>query len=229
MTHDRRVTAWRLDLEPFREGTSRLERLLSPDERDRASTFLRDLHRDRFITCRAALRLVLGARLATRPEDIRFRYGPWGKPEVDGADADVRFSVSHTHGRALIAVATGFDVGIDVEHDAPVPDWEGLSERVFSQPERRELAAAADRPGAFLRGWTRKEAVLKALGVGISAPLAELTVSLGREAAILANLDGVVRPSDWSLIDLSAPGHVAALAARVAGASVEMRTLGPAG
>ena len=229
MTHDRRVTAWRLDLEAFREGTSRLERLLSPDERDRASTFLRDLHRDRFITCRAALRLVLGARLATRPEGIRFRYGPWGKPEIDAVDADVRFSVSHTHGRALIAVATGFDVGIDVEHDAPVPDWEGLSGRVFSQPERRELAAAADKPGAFLRGWTRKEAVLKALGVGISAPLADLTVSLGREPAILANLDGVVRPSDWSLIDLSSPGHVAALAARVGGASVEMRTLGPAG
>ena len=229
MTHDRRVTAWQLDLESFREDAPRLERLLSPDERDRASTFLRDLHRDRFIACRAALRLVLGARLATRPEGIRFRYGPWGKPEIDAAAADVRFSVSHTHGRALIAVATGFDVGIDVEHDAPVPDWEGLSERVFSQPERRELAAAADKPGAFLRGWTRKEAVLKALGVGISAPLAELTVSLGREAAILANLDGVVRPPDWSLIDLSSPGQVAALAARVAGASVELRTLGPAG
>ena len=228
MIHDRSVTVWQLDLESFRERVPQLARLLSPDERGRASTFLRDVHRDRFIACRAALRLVLGERLATRPEGLRFRYGPRGKPETDAADADVRFSVSHTHDRALIAVATRFDVGIDVEREAPVPDWEDLSERVFSQPERRELAEAADKSGAFLRGWTRKEAVLKALGIGISAPLAELTVSLGREAAILATLDGGTRPSDWTLIDLSAPGHVAALAARVAGASVELRTLRPA-
>jgi len=78
---------------------------------------------------------------------------------------------------------------------------------------------------AFLRGWTRKEAVLKALGIGLSGSLTELTVSLGDAPAIIAILTEGGSPSDWTLIDLSGAVGVVALAARLPGATVDLRTM----
>lgn len=222
---DRRVVVWQVDLDASREHLPFLAGLLSPDELERAKGFLLDLHRERFIAGRAALRLILGDTLAMRPDRIRIRYGPSGKPEVDPGAGNVRFNVSHSHGRALIAVAAGVDVGVDIERGPAPPEGEGLPAIVFSDQERRELAEATDWPAAFLRGWTRKEAVLKALGVGLSGPLAELTVSLGRDAVVLAVPAGGGSPTDWTLIDLSGAAAVAALAARVPGAHAELRRM----
>ena len=225
MTDERSVAVWQVDLDACRKHVAAHLHLLSPDERGRANAFRLGVHREWFIACRAALRLILGARLAMRPDRLRFGYGPSGKPQIDSGATALRFSVSHSHGFALIAVAGGFDIGIDIERPAPVLDWSRLSAWAFSDGERRELAEAVDKPGAFLRGWTRKEAVLKALGVGLSGPLTELTVSLGHEPAIITTLAEGGRPADWTLIDLSGTAFVAALAARVSRASVDLRAM----
>ena len=225
MTDDRSITVWRLDLDACRKRVPVLLHLLSSDELQRASAFRLDIHRQWFIACRAALRLILGAHLATRPYHLRFRYGPSGKPEIDSGGSEIRFNVSHTHGRALIATAERFDVGVDIERQAPVLDWNRLSLLIFSDPERRELAETADKPTAFLRGWTRKEAVLKAIGVGLTGSPTDLTVSLAQKPVLITTLAGDRSPSDWSLIDLSGAAAVAALAARVPHASVLLRTM----
>ena len=225
MTDDWIVTVWQVDLDACRRHLPAHLHLLSSDELGRAKRFRSAVHRDWFIACRVALRLVLGARLAMRPGRLRFRYGPSGKPELGSVPTGIRFNVSHTHGRALIAVASRFDIGVDIEREAPVPDWKGLSALVFSDQERRALAEAGDKPGAFLRVWTRKEAVLKALGIGLSGSPADLTVSLGHEPAIITNLAEGGSPSDWTLVDLSGTVGVAALAARVPGASVRLRKM----
>lgn len=225
MTDDRIVTVWQVDLDACRRHIPAHLQLLSSNELGRANRFYSDVHREWFIACRVALRLILGARLATRPDRLRFRYGPSGKPEIDSDTTDARFNVSHTHGRALIAVTAGFDIGVDIEREAAVLDWNRLSALVFSHEERGELGEAADKPGAFLRGWTRKEAVLKAIGVGLSGSLTDLTVSLGQTPAIITSLAEGGSPSDWTLIDLSGTAGVAALAARVPHASVDLRTM----
>ena len=225
MIEDRNVTVWQVDLDACRKHNPAHRHLLSSDELRRANGFHLDAHREWFIACRAALRLILGARLATHPDLVCFRYGTSGKPEIESGATDIRFNVTHTRGRALIAVAGSFDIGIDIERDVPVPDWSRLSALVFSDDEKRELAEAADKSEAFLRVWTRKEAVLKALGIGLSGSPTDLTVTLGREPAIITIVAEGGSRSDWTLADICGIAGVAALAARVSGASVDLRTM----
>lgn len=225
MIEDRRITVWQVDLDARCRHVPTHRSVLSFDELERANGFRSNVHRDWFIACRAALRRILGTRLGTPPERIRFRYGASGKPELASGSAAIRFNVTHTRGRALIAVGGPFDIGVDLERDAPVLDWSRPSALIFSEEEKRELAEAPDKSEAFLRGWTRKEAVLKALGVGLSGSPTDLTVSLSDEPSILSIVPEGGCRSDWTLIDIRATAGVAALAARVSGASVDLRTM----
>ena len=101
------------------------------------------------------------------------------------------FNVSHSHGRALFAFARGREVGIDLEAGARLgDDWPGLVRRIFSAREQGELFSlpAEQRRAAFLNGWTRKEAFLKATGQGLVDGLQSIEVTLdpARPPALLA-------------------------------------------
>ena len=156
--------------------------LLDADETARAARFHFERDRRHYIAARGWLRVLLGRYLDTPPGALRFGYGPRGKPYLDvGPSGGVCFNVSHSHGRALLAFARGREVGIDVEAGARLgDDWPGLVRRVFSPREQAELAALpADRQrAAFLNGWTRKEAYLKATGLGITEGLQTIDVTL---------------------------------------------------
>ena len=119
----------------------------------------------------ALLRWVLGGYLGLEPGEIRFAYGPNGKPRLDTrGDEDVLgFNVSHSGPLALMAFAHRRDVGVDVEFDREVSDVDGLARRCFSSRERNALMRLVPelRPAAFLRCWTRKEALMKADGGGM--------------------------------------------------------------
>ncbi|MGD2071123.1 MAG: 4'-phosphopantetheinyl transferase superfamily protein, partial [Gemmatimonadota bacterium] len=194
--------------------------VLSPDERARADRFrLPEDHR-RFVTVRHALRLVLGGHLGEAPDSIRFRYGPQGKPalEAPGAADAVRFNVSHAGDRALIAVARGREVGVDIERVRLEPvDALDLAERFFSSREAEALASLppAQVASAFHAGWTRKEAFMKAVGKGLALPLDAFDVSLtpGEPARLLATRWDPAEAERWSLKALDVgPGYAAALA-----------------
>jgi 4'-phosphopantetheinyl transferase len=215
-----RIDVWFVNLDAAADSSC--EGLLSPDELERAARFHSPVHRRRFVTGRAALRLLLAERAGCDPGILRFRYGPFGKPELDANHADLRFNVSHADGRAVIAVCVSAQVGVDVEPCRPVTDRDGVAKIVFSDDELRELAGAADKDRAFLNGWTRKEAYNKALGTGFSEPLQEFTVSLGEKAALLAPGAGAGGLSDWTLMDVHDAGHVVALAARARNAAVDV-------
>ena len=149
--------------------------LLDSDERVRAARFLRARDRRRFARCRAALREILGGLLGERPEALRFRLVARGKPELDfPCDADgrppLRFNVSHSADLGAIAVCHRHELGIDLEQLRSIGEAERIVQSFFSMAEQAEFAtiSAAARPLAFVRGWTRKEAILKGLGVGIA-------------------------------------------------------------
>ncbi len=187
--------------------------LLSSDERDRADRFVFPRDRDRFVAGRSRLREILGGILGEAPEAVRFRYGAWGRPELDG----LSFSLAHSGDHALLAVMRDGPVGADIEAVRPVdPD---LARSAFAPGEQRALAAlpAPDRLPAFFRGWTRKEAYLKARGTGLSTDLSSFEVTLGaEEARLLRCASGEAEA--WSLADVEAgPGFAGALAARTEG------------
>ncbi len=190
--------------------------LLSADERERAGRFRFGRDRDRFVSGRAALRRLLGDRLGVAPADIEIAYGAAGKPYVAGAS--VQFNVSHSDDVALIAIADGVRaLGVDVE--VPRPGFGGvdIARQFFAPGEVARLLAqpAEERDDAFLRCWTRKEALLKAHGGGLSLPLHDFEVSLepSGPAAILEP-GPALRGGSWQLYDVSAavPGSHAAVA-----------------
>jgi 4'-phosphopantetheinyl transferase len=178
-----------------------LNGFLSWEERERATRFRFDRDRNRFVTCRGILRELLGVKAREN-----FVYGAYGKPRL--ADSEIRFNVSHSHDVAMIAIARGREVGCDIERiDASFAD-DKIAERFFSPYEVAALRALPkeDQCAAFFRCWTRKEAYIKACGMGMSLALDSFDVTLGERPALLRGAEG------WSLGDVEAPeGYAAAV------------------
>lgn len=161
--------------------------VLSDDERARAARFIRARERRRFARCRAALREILGRLLGEPPEALRFRAAAVGKPELDrgpGVVAPLRFNVSHSAELGIVAVGLGRELGVDLERLRPITEAERIVASFFTTAEAEAFAAIAgpDRPSVFLRGWTRKEAVLKAFGTGIGGLSARHETGFGTAA-----------------------------------------------
>ena len=199
---------------------------LSPEELDRAERYRFGLDRRRFIVARSALRLLLGAYLGIEPASLRIDSGPRGKPELAlGVSSRLRFNTSRSEDLAVFAIGRDRELGVDVERVRTDMDFEPLLDRVLSVAEQGALDQLAPeaRRRAFYRYWTRKEAYLKALGVGLAIALHELDVTDDHVKPLTRiHLRGLLEPGcEWSLHDADlSPGYVATLA-------VEGDLLGP--
>jgi 4'-phosphopantetheinyl transferase len=213
------VHLWAVPLDPPADRVEALRRFLSPDEQDRASRFRFDRHRQQYVVGRGALRVLLGAYLGTRPELVCFTYGPRGKPFLaPPQDAGgLFFNLSNSHELALVGFILGQEIGVDVEHLKPMPDCEKISERFFSESERRVLRdlPAERKEEAFFNCWTRKEAYLKAVGEGLAAPLDSFDVTLapGEPPRMLTLRGDAAAASRWWFRHFGiAPDYIGALA-----------------
>lgn len=202
---------WYVDLDVAADALRSFRHWLSDDELGRAERFHSHLHRARYIVGRASLRYVLAERLGCSPADIQFSYGTNGKPMLEDR-RDVQFNLAHSGGDAVIAVANDAPVGVDIELLQPIADVESLARLVFSDVERRELGLAPNPALAFLNAWTRKEAYVKALGLGLAAPLREITVSLSGRAVLFSTGLRDQSVSNWRLLSVPHPRAVVALA-----------------
>ncbi|MHB8270281.1 4'-phosphopantetheinyl transferase family protein [Bradyrhizobium sp.] len=132
-------------------------------------------------------------------------------------DQVLSFNLTHTGHLALVAVAEGC-VGVDAEIIRLDVDWEGISRQFFAHAEFRQIASLSPqlRVPAFFSCWTRKEAYLKAIGLGLHAPLDKFQVTVrSDEAPRLVCVEGSSEESrQWSFHDLSEPGVAAALAVK---------------
>ena len=203
------AVSW-MDLDAAGPDWGRHQAMLSEDDRARAWRYRHPRDRRRFVARRARLRELLAPYLDRPPLAIRFRHGPHGKLMVE--DGAVRFSLAQSGGMALFAIAVGLEVGCDLERRQIDFACEPTAERFFSPEERRRLRglAPARRAEGFFNCWTRKEAVLKARGCGLSQPLDGFDVSLAPDepARLLRGCDG------WSVRAFEpAPLYHAALVA----------------
>ena len=208
---DGAVELVRVRLDAELPATEELARCLSDVERARAERFVFARDRRRFIVGRARLRHFLASRLWTRPDRVELDYGPRGKPRLAGgcADSDLRFNVSHCEDVALYAFSSGREVGVDVEAVRELRDADAVAARFFSARENEAYRALppCDRPLAFFRCWTRKEAFIKALGDGLYFPLHAFDVTLapGEPPCILRVGDAAGSECGWTLHDVD-PG-----------------------
>jgi 4'-phosphopantetheinyl transferase len=210
------VHVWRAPLEAAEDVLESYERLLSPDERQRAERFVFHKHRVRFIVARAVLRILLSRYLDREPERIGFVYGREGKPALAEGGASIRFNLSHSEALALYALTLRREVGIDLEWISPRISFEELAERFFTPGEVASLRALPDdaREPAFFACWTRKEAYMKAIGKGLSLPTQDFEVTLapGEAAALLSTRHDPDQAARWSMLELDAgPGFAAAV------------------
>lgn len=182
---------------------------LSGEERRRAGRFRFAAHRNQFILGRGVLRRRLAAGLGCAPREVRFVYGPQGRPELEPAlnPAGVVFSVSHAPGLVVLAFALRRRLGVDVETIQRIGDWRALAPRALSVREHAAVAALPPESQAagFLRAWTAKEAFLKATGRGLTDDLdrLETEVNPALPARLLAWSEAPDEPGRWTLRSFS--------------------------
>ena len=152
-----------------------LARLLADGERARAERFRLPLDRNRYVAARGQMRILLAGWLGQVPAAVAIEPGRDGKPEVRSVPGTerIQFNLSHSEGVGVLAIGIEDELGIDVERIRPMPDALAIAEKVFAVGEILALRGMADgaRTEAFFRYWTRKEAVVKSLGRGLSHPL----------------------------------------------------------
>jgi len=212
------VHIWRAVLDLPDSRIQALEKALTPDECARAGGFRFKTSRDRFVAARGLLRVILARYLGIDPSQLRFRYGPYGKPALDGEiGKEIRFNLSHASGLALYALARDREIGIDLEQVRPHSFDKTIAEQYFSEQENAMLCALPlhGGPEAFFRYWARKEAYLKAQGEGLSGfpRRPDLSLEGGRPLALGTTEEAYQRGARWLLRDLDpGPGYVAAIA-----------------
>jgi 4'-phosphopantetheinyl transferase len=189
------------------------------DEADRARAdrfrFARD--RRRFVVRRAKLRRLLAAHVGVGAADLRFEQNRFGKPRLSGGP---HFTLSYSGERMMMAVSD-VEVGCDVERIDPALDWSPLAASLFAGSERACLAALTETAArtAFFHCWARKEAFVKALGLGLSHPLEAFAVSVSIDAALLAGGNG------WAIAAAEAgAGYAAAVVAADDGRPLVIRS-----
>jgi 4'-phosphopantetheinyl transferase len=185
--------------------------LLSRVEQDRASKFRFETDQRRYTTSHAALRSILANYLNSPARELQFAAGPYGKPKLAPIHATekVEFNLSHSHELALIAVAQGREIGVDVEWVREDFAFDEVAQRFFTT---KEVAALHALPfhlqrEAFYKCWTSKEAFLKAKGTGLAGQLDEVEIVASDQ---VVRVKGTIL--NFSLLELAVnAGYVAAL------------------
>lgn len=208
-----------LALGPPPGDVASLRRLLPEDEQERADRFTALGAAWRFVVGRMLMRSVLAAALGVLPRELHFRYSEHGKPSLADSDGlTPGFSLTHTEGLAGFALVRSGRIGIDIEAMRPLAERERFAARIFSGTElaRFKTLPGRDQNAALLDAWTAKEAVLKAIGTGISGVMStvELQADPGEEGSGRAMVAGENGPSTcWTFRRLPVPeGFHSALA-----------------
>jgi 4'-phosphopantetheinyl transferase len=229
---------WLLDLDRHAVAAKRLAEVLDAAETARRDAFVFARDGDRYAVAHVGLRVLLARCLGVEPGALEFERrpcaacgGPHGKPALsgvggggggargggdggargggDGGARELCFSLAHAGGVALYALAC-VEVGVDVEPRRPLEELDGVAESLHAR-ERAALAVlpAGARADALLCCWTRKEALLKARGLGLTVPLAGYYTGIG--AAYGQPVPPPAQLEGWALADVPLAGHHAAV------------------
>lgn len=219
LMYPNQVHIWRASIDLDEHQMGNMLAILANDEVERAAHFHFERDKKRFIAARGILRHILAGYLGKSPCDLKFEYSAKAKPALatTSESKDLSFNLSHSNGFALYAVTSHRNIGIDIEHiNDDVLAWE-IARKFFSKTEISLLKAIDknEMHELFFQYWTRKEAILKARGDGISFPMEKVEVS----SISGSNFSQITLPGDESesmhlyVQDLFPwPGYAAAIA-----------------
>jgi 4'-phosphopantetheinyl transferase len=194
--------------------------VLSREEQDRASRFVSIRHKGEFVAARTTLRAVLSRYCGCPPGALVLRTTASGKPFLDapGSSSErITFNLSHSRGRAVIAIAKDKEVGVDLEQIRPDIEAARLARRFLSQKDRSWIESGENglQPERFLQVWVALEAVFKADGTGVRFPLYRYHVEFkidGQYGRVVSEGGGQAPGCSFRLLSLE-PGWVGAVAA----------------
>lgn len=201
---------WRVSVDRAGAALEEWKALLAPRERARLERFHFPSDARRELVSRGALRWLLGSYLSRSLAGEEFALEGTGKPVLrEGSSGErLEFNSSHSGDWVLLGFSRGRSLGVDIERWREI-DSESIMRDYFSPAE---FAAWKNAPPSlktrvFFDGWTRKEAYLKALGVGLAKPLASFEVALSSDApsALITDSEDALASERWELRDL-APG-----------------------
>ncbi len=217
-TIENRIDVWDICLPDHAGEQAAFRELLTPEERDRAARFFRPADADGFVLARGLLRRILGEYLDRPPAEIRFARNGNGKPFIE--NHPLEFNLSHSRERTLIAVTSGRQVGIDIEFRRKDLSMEAIAARWFAPEERAFFQSLQNPCDGFFDIWAKKEAYVKALGIGIYKNLNTFAVPTGGEPGDpMMGTDG-----KWFFQTLGiAPDYAAALVSEAPSAPVCVR------
>jgi 4'-phosphopantetheinyl transferase len=205
---DASVHVWCCSLDDPPLSHEQLLGVLTADERDRSERYVFTRDSVRSVASRGLLRWLLGAQLSVRPREVNLGIGQWGKPELarQHESSGLSFNLAHSDEMVVFALTLHHEIGVDLERLRPMPEATDVATRFFARAEVEALRALpAERvEEAFFVGWTRKEAYVKARGVGLALPLDEFEVRLdvGPGSGQLSIPADPTQAAHWSLYDL---------------------------
>ena len=210
-----------------------LEATLAAEERERANRYHFERDRSRFVVCRSSQRRILASYCDQPADQIEFTYAERGKPSLraDAVSAEISFNLSNSRDLALCAVSRGAELGVDVEKVREMRDLKQLAEHFFAASEILALdqLEGEQQLQSFFAIWTRKEAILKAVGTGLAFPLDQVVVTASPDDSRLLRFGDDTSSESWWIESLN-PGldYVGAVATRAKPASVRCLSFDPA-
>lgn len=198
---------------------------LGPAEKARAGRLRIAKRRARFVIARAVLKQLLANYLGIAPRELELAEGPRGKPAIGPRyqQKRIEFNVSHAADYALLALSLDNRLGVDIESSKRRVNYQAVANRFFSGPEQEayKKLPAGDKRAAFFRVWSRKEAILKAMGRGLAGGLAGFSVPLAKRPVQTGARGAMGAESDWFIYNIVAPpGYQAALASDKEGLNI---------
>ena len=201
----RSVHLWSFSLTGSADSVEQCRAWLSREEQSRADRFIRPEHRVNYILAHGGLRALLARYTGTKPASLTFRSSATGKPlllEQQGRPDALKFNLSHSHGRMLVALARAQEVGVDLELVREHADVVKLADRFYAPVEYEQIVnqAGFERVQSFYRYWVAKEAVLKGQAIGLKSLQQCAILSSGPVSEAIAQVaQGSSLSSGWTV------------------------------
>lgn len=182
------IHLWNIDLRALAARQEWLRAHLSPDEIAREARFHCAEDAARFVCTHGAMREILSLYTENSTAKLQFSRNDFGKPFlIDNRVLDLRFSLSYRRHRALLTVAKSQEIGVDIEFFDNEIDVNFLIKTVCSETEKREFSMCDEyeKPRAAFQMWTRKEAILKAVGRGFSLDARQIEIGFAGNCGVV--------------------------------------------
>lgn len=202
---------------------AKLTELLSVEERDKVNRYHKKNDKLLSVIARANLRRLLGVQLGHLPQTLTIKNTAYGKPFLNQPTSNIDFNVSHAGSKVVIALdcasvtpsSNQSYIGIDIERINPQIDIQVIAKYYFSERELYLINQSPEPVTTFFIYWTRKEALLKAAGVGLINELPQIDVARSQTIVIPSGLPTALLGGTfdlWTFINIQ--GYIVSLAVK---------------